>query len=85
MITLWILSFPTMGCFYLFVLWVGWIDVSLGIWGWIGYAITVCVSSDSQGLSVQGEGTVANEQVTLSLATAHAMTLFFWSKDLDPE
>jgi hypothetical protein len=41
MITLWLLSFPTMGCFYVFVLWVGWIDVSLGVWGWIGYAITV--------------------------------------------
>lgn len=46
MITLWLLSFPTMGCFYAFVSWVGWIDVSLGIWGWIGYAITVSVSSD---------------------------------------
>lgn len=32
-----------MGCFYAFVSWVGWIDVSLGIWGWIGYAITVSV------------------------------------------
>jgi hypothetical protein len=41
MITLWVLSFPTMGCFYAFVYWVGWIDVGLGIWGWIGYAITV--------------------------------------------
>lgn len=41
MLTLWILSFPTMGCFYAFVYWVGWIDVGLGIWGWIGYAITV--------------------------------------------
>jgi hypothetical protein len=42
MITLWILSFPTMGCFYAFVLWIGWIDVSLGVWGWVGYALTVC-------------------------------------------
>jgi hypothetical protein len=41
MITLWVLSFPTMGCFYAFVYWVGWIDVGLGIWGWVGYAITV--------------------------------------------
>ena len=41
MLTLWLLSFPTMGCFYIFVYWVGWIDVSLGIWGWIGFTITV--------------------------------------------
>lgn len=77
MITLWLLSFPTMGCFYAFVLWVGWIDVSLGIWGWIGYAITVSVPFlDDSG---------ADEKVTLSLLTSHTMTLFFWSKNLDPE
>jgi solute carrier family 41 len=80
MITLWLLSFPTMGCFYIFVLWIGWIDVSLGVWGWIGYAMTV-----SPPLVILGFEPILISQVTLSLALAHSMTLFFWSKDLDPE
>lgn len=46
MLTLWLLSFPTMGCFYAFVYWVGWIDVSLGLWGWVGFAITVSFHFD---------------------------------------
>ena len=45
MITLFVLSYPVMGCFYVFVKWVGWIDVSLGIWGWIGYSIAVRLRS----------------------------------------
>lgn len=43
--TLFILSYPIMGCFYGFVSWVGWIDVSLGMWGWVGFTITVCPHS----------------------------------------
>lgn len=41
MITLFVLSYPVMGCFYAFVSSVGWIDVSLGIWGWLGFSVTV--------------------------------------------
>ena len=45
MLTLFILAFPLQACFLAFVHWAGWIDLSLGLAGWVAYGLTVSRAS----------------------------------------
>lgn len=81
-ITLFAISWPVLAVFIGFVWTSGWIELdwSLTFWVMVVYGVTVRATARH----TDGEADFVG-QVAFSIYLAQVMTLFFWSKNLDPE